>query len=177
MWMKWRTFGAILLPLLLTPQAVAQEAPPPPSTNQTATPKPLWNITCTSAGGYTPMHCRMSQELFLAESGKKILTVTVDSPPKAQEAATMLFTLPHGLYLPAGITIKVDDGEARKLDIQTSDANGVYVGVALQEPLLTAVKRGRKITLTVTDANRKALNIPIGLEGFTAAFARIMALR
>jgi invasion protein IalB len=123
------------------------------------------------------MQCRMSQELFVAGSGKKILTVTIDSPPKVQDAATMLFILPHGLYLPAGTTIKIDDGEERKLEIQTSDANGVYAGVALEEPMLTAVKRGRKIMLSMTDTNRKTLNIPIGLEGFTAAFARIMALR
>lgn len=144
--------------------AAAQQSPPPPN----------WTIACTADGAEAPLRCRMVQEVYMASSKQKVLTLTVNGPANPGEPATMTLALPHGIHLPAGAVLKVDEGEALKLDFQTSDQAGVYAGTTLAQPLLDTVKRGNAMTVTISDASGKALAIPVNLTGFTAALNRYL---
>ena len=62
-------FGAAITLML------QQEAHGEDSKAKTAAPQ--WSISCASAAADAPLQCRMTQELFAAETRQRVLAVTV----------------------------------------------------------------------------------------------------
>jgi invasion protein IalB len=109
------------------------------------------------------------------ETKQQLLSVLVQRERKSN-GLVLLLRLPHGLYLPAGVQYAVDRGQAKKLPIQTSDANGAYAGTRLTPDLLLDLKRGKTLTVRAVAANRKTLTIVVTLAGFTAAYEKLIAV-
>ena len=137
---------------------------------------PQWNISCAAAAADAPLQCRMTQELFAAETRQRVLAVTV-SRSEGSSGFDLTLAIPHGAFLPAGVALKIDDKEPVKIAIESSNAAGVYARVPLDEALGTAVKRGVTMTIGITNRNGNLIQIPVSLAGFTAALSRIAAIK
>ncbi len=136
-------------------------------------PQPAWAVGCTGQGAEAKLTCRMTQTLVVTKTRRPLLVTTITPPTKPGEDSTMLFRLPHGIYLPAGVSIKVDGGKSFKIEIQTADANGSYAGIGLTAPLLVAMIKGNTLTVTMKSTAKKDVAIPLTLSGFGAAYKRI----
>lgn len=137
---------------------------------------PQWSISCAAVAADAPLQCRMTQELFAAESRQRVLAVTV-SRSESNNGFDMTLAIPHGAFLPAGLALKIDDKEPVKIAIESSNAAGVYARVPLDEALGTAVKRGVTMSVGITNRSGNVIQIPVSLAGFTAALSRISALK
>jgi len=131
-----------------------------------------WVMQCGEAQGDTPRRCRVVQNIVLQETNQRLLTVVVE-PREGAENHALVLALPHGVFLPAGASIAVDDGEPAALVIQTSDANGAYAGTAISDDLLASLKKGSRMTVAFKTAQRKDLAVPVSLIGFTAAYDQL----
>ncbi len=141
------------------------------------TPKPEWSIGCSSATAQAALSCSISQLVFVKKTQQRILKVTVNKPVKPGDKATILFALPHGLHLPNGVKLRVDQGKVITHPIQTSSNEGVYAATAMNDEFLNSLKMGNKLFVTVTSSNKQDVGIPVSLNGFTAAYNRILALK
>lgn len=130
-----------------------------------------WAVNCRPPGAQAKT-CGMVQNVIVAKTKQRVLTLTVRPQSKAGAYALVL-TLPHGLFLPAGVQFRIDDEAPVKWVIQTSDANGSYAGGSLADPLLGALKKGGTLKVSFASATRKVVSVPISLSGFTAAFAKL----
>lgn len=150
-----------------------------PATKKKATKtRPNWLVNCANTGANGALNCRMTQTLFVAKTRKRLLQVTVNAPAAtAGSKPTLLIMLPHGLYLPAGIALKVDTEKEKKLVIQTADANGSYAGLALEESLLSKLQKGTKLTVSMVSSKKQRLNIPVSLAGFSSSYKRLTTLK
>jgi invasion protein IalB len=138
-----------------------------------AKPANAWVVNCSTGGG-AAMQCQMSQNLTEAKSGQRVLTVTVRK--EAKELA-MLLVLPHGLFIPAGATMQIDQGEKVQVAIQTSDQNGAYAATPLTPELLAALKAGTTLSVSMESVSRKPVTIPVSLAGFTAAAEKLISIQ
>lgn len=144
--------------------------------SKTKAAAPQWSISCQAAAADGPLQCRMTQELFAAESRQRVLAVTV-SRSEDNSGFDLTLAIPHGAFLPAGLALKIDDKEPVKVAIESSNAAGVYARVPLDEALGGAVKRGVTMSVGITNRSGNVIQIPVSLAGFTAALSRISALK
>lgn len=164
-----RTFAAALFLSALSTMAWAQESEAPAAP---APAGPAWVVNCSSGATGTALTCQMSQNLTETKSGRRVLTVTIRQQG-GEAGLAMLLALPHGLFLPAGATYQVDDGEKATVAIQTSDQNGAYAAVPLNEGLLGALESGSSLKIGMESVTRQPVTIPVSLTGFSAAMDRL----
>ena len=131
-----------------------------------------WVLQCSEATEKAPKSCRVLQNIVMKDSGQRLLTVVVEPREGAPNHALVL-ALPHGVFLPAGAAIRVDEGEPTPLVIQTSDANGAYAGTAISDDLLASLKKGQRLIIAFKTAQQQDLAVPVTLIGFTAAYTKL----
>ena len=154
--------------------ATAQEQVSPSEPAQK--PGSAWIVNCSTGGTGADLQCQMSQNLTESKSGQRVLTVTVRKETKDSGLA-MLFVLPHGLFIPAGATFQIDQGEKKQVAIQTSDQNGAYAATPLTSDLLAALKAGTTLNVGMESVTRKPVTIPVTLAGFTAAADKLATVQ
>ncbi len=161
--------GATTLPVSVQAQteakpAVPAQAPAPPS------PQP-WTITCNGQGPAGALVCAMSQGLIAKNTGQRVLSVTISKNPSGGYIAG--FSLPHGLLLPEGVQVWVDDGARTKHTITTADQNGSYAPVPIEAAMLATMKKGTILNVLVKAISGDEVIFQLSLNGFTAALEKI----
>jgi invasion protein IalB len=85
----------------------------------------------------------------------------------------MLFSLPLGSYLPAGVSLQFGNGEAKALAIQNCDRSGCLARYAVTEAELGAMQKGSDLTLTLQDMQKQPITFTVPVNGFAQAYAKI----
>ncbi|MGH1419726.1 MAG: invasion associated locus B family protein [Hyphomicrobiaceae bacterium] len=154
---------------LVIPTVGAQEKKPEKSQ---AKPKaqPGWSVECNNPGN--GLVCKALQTLSLRRTGQRLVTVSVQRNKEGKSAA-MLVHLPHGLFLPAGVTFKADKGKGKKLVVQTCDASGCYVGSKISASELDDWFDGKFLTIAFQNMQKKTISFKMPLKGFDVAFAKL----
>jgi invasion protein IalB len=149
--------------------AGAQEATPAPA-QAPAAPAPTWTVNCTGSGAQEALTCSMSQYLIVKESGQRVLTAIV----LKRDGKTLLnLGLPHGLNLPKGVAMWIDDGQRTSYPILTADPKGSYATVELTSDLLEALRKGTTMHVMVTSFRGDEIVLQLTLAGFTAGYAKL----
>jgi len=133
-------------------------------------PKNSWAVQCGNAG--KELACKAYQSIALRKTGQRLLMVSV-TRPKGGKGPAMLIHLPHGLFLPAGVSLAIDKGKPKTLVVQTCDAKGCYAGAALDKGQAAAMQSGKALTIGFQNLKKKPLNIAMPLAGFAAAYAKL----
>jgi invasion protein IalB len=149
--------------------AASQEAVDPAKKADQHSP---WASRCTSNARGQPAECALEQRAIARETGRVIGIVTIRLPSETRKPVTMI-QLPVGLFLPAGVDIDVDGDMAQNFPFQTCNANACFVGFPLSDQLLKRMHNGGKFNVTFQYLNKKPVTLPMSLEGFTDAYARI----
>ena len=98
--------------------------------------------------------------------------MTVRLPPTTGQPV-MMIQVPVGLYLPAGITVKIDDGAPTQLVVQTCDLKGCYAGDQIAPQLLQAFKSGKQVAITFQNLTKQNITVPLSLTQFAEAYQSI----
>ena len=154
---------AVAVPALLvqagTLSAQAPEAPPA-----------AWRVEC--AGDGKSLECRAIQQIVQRDARQQLVplaTIAVRFDPQAK-AGVMSILLPLGLNLTEPILVKVDNGPPERQSIQTCNNSGCLVTLTAPDKLLTAMRTGTDLKITVSDANKKPAEISLPLLGFGLAY-------
>lgn len=136
-----------------------------------------WAVNCGGGQGGGELVCQMVQNVVVQNNKNKTrqrLVSVVIRPAKKAENHQMVIAAPHGLNLPQGVELKVDESEKIiKFPFKTSDRTGTYASEPISDDLLEAMRKGRKLNVAYTFANGRKINIPLGLLGFTAAYNKL----
>ena len=149
--------------------AASQEAADPA---KKADQQRAWASTCTSTGRGLPLECALEQRAITRETGRVIGIVTIRLPSETRKPVSMV-QLPINLFLPAGVNVDVDGDMAQNFPFQTCNANTCFVGFPLSDALLKRMHNGGKFNVTFQYLNKKPVTLPMSLEGFTDAYAKI----
>ncbi len=171
---QWRGMALVSmwsLGLLFAGTPVAQSQTAAPLATGSAKP---WVYGCEQSADKKMKRCSIVQNLSIkrGEKEQRLLTVVVQPQRKAKNHA-LLLVLPHGLLLPAGVVIKIDNNKPTKLGIYTSDAKGAYASAPISDELLAAMKKGVRMNVTFVTVARKPVAVPVNLSGFTSSYSKL----
>ena len=162
------------------PAPAAPAAPANPPAQATAAPEALlaeerpWAVSCAAAQA-GQRDCQMTATVVLRQNNERLARVILRRQPETR-SLTMIFQLPHGAWLPGGVQWQVDEGEGQRLPFNTSDAEGLYAGIAVTDDVLGTLRRGTTLRLAVVAAaQRQVLNIPVALGRMNEAFGEFVA--
>ncbi len=141
------------------------------ASTKAAAPKIPWIVNCASLTGQ--VSCEAVQRLTIKKTGQLLLGITVRLPKGAKDP-TMMVQLPHGMFLPPGVSLQIDEKPAKKEPVQTCDAKGCYVGLAIDASLLKTLKSGKSLTVSFQNLAKKEIRIPIALSGFAEAYTKLL---
>ncbi|MEQ8825220.1 MAG: invasion associated locus B family protein [Filomicrobium sp.] len=124
-----------------------------------------WNLECILKGE-KQQKCHLAQKL-IDTKGRKILHFKIS---KNNGGAYLEVGAPLGLYIPAGIAIKVDEQKATQMQLVDCKAQGCRAVLPLHGDAVKAFKKGSKLAVLFVDSKSgKTLMVNGSLNGFTAA--------
>jgi invasion protein IalB len=106
----------------------------------------------------------------VANTGQLITAVSLLQIKGKINRKSLQVTVPTGRFIPAGIKLKVDDGQEQTLPYFVCVPQNCIAEVALNDSIIQTFKGGGKLTLTSTNFQNKPNPVEITLEGFTAAY-------
>jgi invasion protein IalB len=130
--------------------------------------KQPWAVACSGDQITGRLVCAISQTLVSQQTGQKLVSVQVRKDDKG--ATSAIFNLPHGIELPKGVAVKVDQGAEETIVIRSADENGSYATLPLPEPRLAELRRGSILSLAVQTLSGDRIIFEISLAGFSAAY-------
>lgn len=132
-----------------------------------------WRVNCTKAADGKSSDCQMSRSMVLADSKQLLSRFTVNLFASSPNLSFLL-QLPHGIYLPEGVSLSIDDLEPRTEPVQTCDPAGCYVGLGADRAFLTALQRGSILKVSFQNIGRNTVVINFPLDEFTTAYANMI---
>jgi invasion protein IalB len=129
-----------------------------------------WRVECTGDG--KTLDCRAVQQLFQRDTRQLLVSVLARKAPDPKSALLTL-QLPLGLNLTEPILLKIDNGQPEKQSIQTCTNTGCFVAMTANDRMVTAMRSGTELKITMYDTNKKAIELSLPLLGFGVAFDKV----
>lgn len=139
--------------------------------NKNEAPVSGWRTSCVAIERSAPLTCFVEQSIFVPGTSQQLLNVKLQVADKKQ--LDLFITTPIGLFLPAGINIRVDQTEPKRLDLQTCDASGCYAAMTDPEALVGVMKTGKDLSVTFQNLAQEDINVSMPLHGFSEGLAKI----
>ena len=127
-----------------------------------------WTLRCAGASAASA-GCMMFQNLVLKTGGQPVLQFGIGIAPD-DGVPTVLVSLPLGIALPPGITIKIDDSTPATFPVERCEPDGCRAGMKLRDSTVNQLARGRQLNVTFHDGARKPIKVALSLDGFAAAY-------
>jgi invasion protein IalB len=158
------------------PPPAAQAATPvaPPASGEGA-PQPQgteWVSRCASEARQGALECALEQTAVLQKTGQLIAAVSVRVPADTHQP-TLAVQIPVGLFLPAGVSLQIDDKKPLTLPLQTCDLKGCYAAMPISPDMLAELKGGKKLAVSFQNLTKENISVPLQLANFEQAYQKI----
>jgi len=131
-----------------------------------------WKVSCETDADSNRRGCFIVQNLVLREGGQRVLQVAIGYVDEAP-APISLFSLPLGISLPPGASVRIDEQDPHRIPIERCEPNGCRAGLMLSQELLESFKSGQQLSVTFYDAKREPIVVPLTLDGFSEGLAAL----
>ncbi len=133
-----------------------------------------WMVRCEGGNGKAE-RCFAFQNIVYTQSGERLLTLAAGYlGPKGEPWIAL--TVPLGMFLPAGVAVKVDEEQRFDVPFKICTAKGCEAGNPLDEVLLRTMKSGLVARIAFLDGiTRRQITVPVSLKGFAAALRTLTA--
>jgi invasion protein IalB len=158
--------------IVLAASATAQEAGPtlPGGASSLQEAYQDWSLACQS----TPRACVVSQQQA-QQNGQRVMAIELQRGEADNVSGNLV--LPFGLLLDAGVTLQIDDGQAREpLRFSTCLPAGCLVPLGFDPEAVAALRVGTVLKINVKSADQKDVALSVSLKGLSAALDRLEAL-
>lgn len=154
-------------------KVASRQTPAPASAQAAAAPAaPAWRSRCASASRQSVPECAIEQTAVLDKTGQMLAAVSVRLPPAGGQPVMMVH-VPVGLFLPAGISVRIDEQSPLQLVVQTCDLRGCYAGSPVSAEMLKAMKAGKRLAVGFQSLSKQAVTVPLTLAQFAESYQRI----
>ena len=133
-----------------------------------------WSVNCSDRqqGKFV---CEMTQ-MIVDQRGGQVMLISIKGVTGGTSNA-MLLRVGHGVYLPAGVSVRIDGGPPAQIAFQKSDQSGVYAGLPLDDKLVAELRKGTDLKLSIQINQGEPVEITARLNGFGTAYDRVNSLR
>ncbi len=159
--------------LFLVPPAQAQQQPAKKAPAAAAAKKPVgsaWVKLCQKQRGDKKVTiCLVHHERFHPDTGQPLISAAIRNI-SGQKQETMMIMVPLGRLLAPGMFIKVDKEKAIRVPYSYCTAVGCVAEVPAMPAIVTALKKGRELTIGTIDVSQKRIGFKVPLTGFATAY-------
>lgn len=165
--------AAAALTLALSGQAAMAQSTAPIEPDPVRETFNDWQIRCKDNG-----FCYMHQVAYNSQ-GSAVLSINISkfSEPQTVDAGTLVaraeIITPLEVYLPAGLGMRIDEGQVTATSFLTCNPLGCIASPPLQDTLVDSLKNGGAVDFLMrraVDPEGTVVGAKISLSGFTAAF-------
>ena len=131
-----------------------------------------WETRCETPPGAAYEQC--AAVLSVVDQDRPNLTMVVIVLNTAdRKARLMRVVAPLGVLLPAGVSLRIDDQDAGRLNFLQCLANGCIAQIALDDKLIDKMKSGKTATLGIFQTPEQGVGVPASLAGFKDAYEQL----
>lgn len=116
-----------------------------------------WVLACD------PRPCELTQSARNDAAGE-VVKITL---ARREQGLFALVAVPLGISLPAGITLRIDQGASSTHQFATCTVGGCFSAIPLAGKQLRAWKQGKTLQVEFRDGNGQPVGIAISLMGLT----------
>ncbi|MBV9052011.1 MAG: invasion associated locus B family protein [Hyphomicrobiales bacterium] len=149
---------------VVAPQASADGTSQPPASE--------WISRCASEARQGGLECVVEQTAVLQKTGQLVAAVSIRVPADTHQPS-LAVQIPVGLYLPAGVSLAIDDKKPLNLQLQTCDLKGCYAAMPISPELLGELKSGKKLAVSFQNLTKENITVPLQLANFEQAYQKI----
>jgi len=112
--------------------------------------------------------CALSQTLVQSENQQRVLRVSLNKL-ESNDEVQLVAIAPLGIYLPFGVTGKVDDELSIPLELQACAQQGCIATTTLKGKFLKALKSGGSLKISFSGSSKsEPVVLNLSLDGITA---------
>ncbi|WP_081582621.1 invasion associated locus B family protein [Nitratireductor pacificus] len=163
----------LLSGLLAASAAGAQEATPRFAEPQSRQPYGDWLLECFTRPDKTEA-CQLYQRMIVNQ-GQAIAMVTTFAADGETGKLRAQIALPLGIDLSRGARFVVDQGDEYYFPISRCTFQGCLLESLVPDELTGHMRRGTNASIMVVSPGQGDFTIPLSLNGFAAAYDKIMA--
>ncbi len=158
-----------------TPAAAQQQpsnAPPKTATQKVWVDYSAWVKLCeTRDETENKQVCLIKYEGLDPQTGDVEVAAAVRTT-EGEDKQDLAITVPstHTLVIPAGVQIKIDEGEPVPLKYQLCIKQGCQAHATLTKQVLDMMRKGKRILVVALDIRQKPLTFSVPLNGFSKTF-------
>ena len=131
-----------------------------------------WETRCETPPGAAYEQCAIVRSVVDKDRPNLTLVLIVLNTAD-RKARLMRVIAPLGVLLPMGVTLRIDDEEAGRLNFLQCLANGCIAQAAIDDKLLEKLKSGKTATLGVFQTPEQGVGILAPLAGFKDAYEQL----
>ncbi len=131
-----------------------------------------WETRCETPPGASYEQCAIVQSVVDQDRPNLTLVVIVLNTAD-RKARIMRVIAPLGVLLPAGVSLRIGDQDAGRLNFLQCLANGCIAQLALDDALIGKLKGGKTMTLGVFQTPEQGVGVPASLAGFKEAYEQL----
>lgn len=131
-----------------------------------------WETRCETPPGASYEQCAIVQSVVDQDRPNLTLVVIVLNTAD-RKARIMRVIAPLGVLLPAGVSLRIGDQGAGRLNFLQCLANGCIAQLALDDALIGKMKGGKTMTLGVFQTPEQGVGVPASLVGFKEAYEQL----
>ncbi len=131
-----------------------------------------WETRCETPPGASYEQC--AAVLSVVDQDRPNLTMVVVVLNTADRKARLMRVIaPLGILLPAGVSLRIDEQDAGRLNFLQCLPNGCIAQVALDDKLIDKLKNGKMVTLGVFQTPEQGVGVQAPLAGFKEAYEQL----
>src|SRR5271167_1655674 len=131
-----------------------------------------WVTRCETPPGAAYEQCAVVLSVIDQDRPNLTLVVIVLNTAD-RKARLMRVVAPLGVLLPAGVSLRIDDQDAGRLNFLQCLANGCIAQLGLDEKLIDKLKTGKTATLGIFQTPEQGVGVPAPLAGFKEAYEQL----
>jgi invasion protein IalB len=131
-----------------------------------------WETRCETPPGAAYEQCAVVMSVVDQERPNLTLVIIVLNTAD-RKARLMRVIAPLGVLLPAGVSLRIDNQDAGRLNFLQCLANGCIAQLALDGQLLDKLKSGTTMSLGIFQTPEQGVGVPASLAGFKEAYEQL----
>jgi invasion protein IalB len=127
-----------------------------------------WGFQCQALSA-SETRCALIQNVLNSQTRQRLIGAVIRKMGEKNDKVGLFISAPLGIFLGAGIAVKIEEGEQFPLILQTCTAqNGCVAGLEIDAKRLDAMKKGTRMLVGFKpQANANAVTVPFSLKGVT----------
>jgi invasion protein IalB len=131
-----------------------------------------WTTRCETPPGAAHEQCAIVLSVVDQERPNLVLVVIVLNTAD-RKARLMRIITPLGVLLPPGVSLRIDNADAGRLNFLQCVPNGCVAQLAMDDSLVAKLKSGKTATLGVFQTPEEGVGVQAPLVGFKEAYEQL----